>query len=81
MKSIRRKAVRDISVSLYHTLTFHVVGLECVTDVQRGQTQQHVRLQGLVAPHAKHQFAEWSHNPVQNKQFSWNIQCIDTFEG
>jgi len=53
-----------VCVRVCHTPTFKVVGFERVTDVQRGHAQQHVGLQGLVAPHAKHQFAERSHNPV-----------------
>lgn len=45
-------------------LTFHVIRFQCVTDIQRGRPQQHVRLEGLMAPHTKHQFAEGSHNSV-----------------
>lgn len=54
--------------SAFFTLTFHVIGLERVADVQRGRAEQHVRLQGLVAPHAEHQLAEGSHDPAGGKQ-------------
>lgn len=50
--------------SALFTLTFHVIGLERVADVQRGRAEQHVRLQGLVAPHAERQLAEGSHDPA-----------------
>lgn len=45
-------------------LTFHVIRLQRVTDIQRGHPQQHVRLEGLMAPHTEHQFAEGSHDSV-----------------
>lgn len=54
----------------FGALTLHVVRLERFTDVQRGHAEQHVRLQGLVAPHAKHQFAEGSHDPVETSRWS-----------
>lgn len=47
-------------------LTFHVIRLQRVTDVQCGHTQQHIWLQGLMAPDTKHKFAEGSNNSVGN---------------
>lgn len=46
------------------SLTLHVVGFERLANVQHGSAQQHVRLEGLVAPHAEHQLAEGGHNPA-----------------
>lgn len=57
--------------SALFTLTFHVIGLERVADVQHGRAEQHVRLQGLVAPHAERQLAEGSHDPAGSKQMGY----------
>jgi len=49
-------------------LTLHLVGLQGVADVQRGDAQQDVGLQGLVAPHPEHQLAERGHDAADNPQ-------------
>lgn len=60
--------------SALFTLTFHVIGLERVADIQRGRAEQHVWLQGLVAPHAERQLAEGSHDPAESKQMGYNLR-------
>lgn len=45
-------------------LTFHVITLQRVTDIQCGHPQQHIRLEGLMAPDTEQKFAEGSNDSV-----------------
>lgn len=54
------------AMCMIHKLTFHVIRLQRVTDIQCGHPQQHIWLEGLMAPDTKHQFTEGSNDSVGN---------------